>query len=56
MEKSALDEIEVTDAMIEAGFNVLRYSYFSEGSLGDRDGLLMAEIYRAMVASRDAPE
>lgn len=42
-------EIEITPEMIAAGLRVLSYSGFSEGSLGDADGLLLAEMYRAMV-------
>ena len=44
-------EIEITPAMIEAGFQVLYNSGIADEYLG-ADRLLVAEIYRAMLCLR----
>ena len=47
----APDEIEITPAMSEAGFAVLRAAYITDDLLeGDRE--TVSEIYRAMARAR----
>ena len=51
--KSAAAEIEVTDEMIEAGFEVFEASGIAEYP-SDPDKLTLAEIYRAMFRRSNA--
>lgn len=47
----AASPVEVSERMVSAGLAVLRGSGVVEGQLGS-DGLLVAEIFRAMLAAR----
>lgn len=49
-ETNSTDEIEVTPAMIDAGFRVLAASGITDDPL-EADRLLVSEIYRAMFAA-----
>jgi hypothetical protein len=53
-ETGGLAEIEVTEAMLEAGDAVLREHYLGDGVYDLRDGI-MTEVYRAMFRRRPLP-